>query len=215
MRDSATKPQSAIARSRTWNGNSPCATRTRPPRRSRPPPTGWPAARAREAAARQVVASPVANRAIPDIVARWCPPERVNVVVDVLPATCRRCHRGLPARNRRVTGAPRCHQVTELPPIDAHVTDYHCPGVVGPSCWTTTYAPLQADVVGQFGPQLTALIAYLTVVCRMPRRVVQALLADALHAPIGRAVPKPRGKKRALRSRGPVWNSNRRWPTSP
>ncbi len=29
-------------------------------------------------------------------------------------------------------------------------------------------APLPEDVTGQFGPQLTALIAYLTVVCRLP-----------------------------------------------
>lgn len=43
---------------------------------------------------------------------------------------------------------------------------------------------LPPDVVGQFGPQLTALIAYLTVVCRIPHRVVQASLADALHVPI-------------------------------
>src|SRR5438552_7986669 len=33
---------------------------------------------------------------------------------------------------------------------------------------------------GQFGPQLTALIAYLTVVCRMPRRVVMGLLVQVL-----------------------------------
>lgn len=40
------------------------------------------------------------------------------------------------------------------------------------------------EVEGQFGPQLTALIAYLTVVCRLPRRLVQALLEGALHIPI-------------------------------
>jgi transposase len=112
------------------------------------------------------------------------PRERVNAVVEVFPARCRRCQRGLLKRDRRITGEPRRHQVTELPPIDAHVTEYQCPGIVCPACWTTTYAPLPPDVVGQFGPQLTALIAYLTVVCRMPRRVVQALLADALHVPI-------------------------------
>jgi hypothetical protein len=33
---------------------------------------------------------------------------------------------------------------------------------------------------GHFGPQLAALIAYLTVVCRMPRRVVEALLGQVL-----------------------------------
>ena len=36
----------------------------------------------------------------------------------------------------------------------------------------------------QFGPQLTALIAYLTVVCRMPRLVVQRFLEGALQIPI-------------------------------
>jgi transposase len=35
-------------------------------------------------------------------------------------------------------------------------------------------------VSGQFGPELTALIGYLTVVCRMPRRVVQELPEQAL-----------------------------------
>jgi transposase len=33
---------------------------------------------------------------------------------------------------------------------------------------------------GQFGPELAALIGYLTVVCRIPRRVVQELLEQLL-----------------------------------
>lgn len=45
---------------------------------------------------------------------------------------------------------------------------------------------LPAEVVGhQFGPQLTALIACLTVICRMPRLVVQRFLGGVLHGPIG------------------------------
>jgi hypothetical protein len=47
-----------------------------------------------------------------------------------------------------------------------------------------TLAALPDEVVGQFGPQLTALIAYLTVVCRLPRLVVQRLLEGALQIPI-------------------------------
>jgi len=112
------------------------------------------------------------------------PPERVNAVVVVFPNACRHCQHALPMRGREVTGRPRRHQVTELPPIDAHITEYQCPQVVCPACGNTTQAPLPADVEGQFGPQLTALIAYLTVVCRVPRRLVQALLEDALHVPI-------------------------------
>ena len=112
------------------------------------------------------------------------PPERVNHVVPVFPATCRHCQHGLSGRGRQVIGEPRRHQVTELPPIEADVTEYQCPQVVCLACGKTTQASVPAEVDGQFGPQLTALIAYLTVVCRVPRRLVQTLLADALHVPI-------------------------------
>jgi transposase len=43
---------------------------------------------------------------------------------------------------------------------------------------------LPDELTGQFGPQLTALIAYLTVVCRLPRLVVQRLLEGALQIPM-------------------------------
>ena len=112
------------------------------------------------------------------------PPERVNHVIEVFPTACRHCDQALSARGRVVTGAARRHQVTELPPIAAEITEYRCPPVVCPACRKTTQASLPEDVTGQFGPQLTALIAYLTVVCRIPRRLVRALLEDALHVPI-------------------------------
>jgi transposase len=112
------------------------------------------------------------------------PIEDVQEVVVVFPDACRHCQHGLPARGRQVIGEPRRHQVTELPPVEAHVTEYQCPAVVCPACGQTTQAPVPDEVVGQFGPQLTALIAYLTVVCRVPRRLVQALLEGALQIPI-------------------------------
>jgi transposase len=112
------------------------------------------------------------------------PLERVNQVVEVFPDACRHCHRALPARGRTVTGDRRRHQVTELPLIEAHITEYQCPPVVCPACGKTTQAPLPEDVEGQFGPQLTALIAYLTVVCRLPRLVVRRLLEGVLQIPI-------------------------------
>ena len=111
-------------------------------------------------------------------------PERVNQVIEVFPTTCRHCDHVLSARGRVVTGTPRRHQVTELPPIEADITEYRCLSVVCPACRKTTQASVPEDVTGQFGPQLTALIAYLTVVCRIPRRLVRALLEDALHVPI-------------------------------
>ena len=112
------------------------------------------------------------------------PLERVNQVVELVPDACHHCHRRLPARGRTMTGEPRRHQVTELPPIEAHITEYQCPQVVCPACGKATHAPLPEDVEGQFGPQLTALIAYLTVVCRLPRQVVRRLMEGVLQIPI-------------------------------
>ena len=110
------------------------------------------------------------------------PLERVDTIVDLMPDACRRCAHRLHARHG--TGDPRRHQVTELPPIAAHITEYRCHRRQCPACGTTTVAPLPDDLAGQFGPQLSALIAYLTVVCRLPRLVVQRLLAGALHIPM-------------------------------
>jgi len=110
------------------------------------------------------------------------PANRVNQIVNLRPKRCRHCQHGLHQRDER--GEPRRHQVTELPPIDAHITEYRCYQRRCPACGQTTQAALPDDIVGQFGPQLTALIAYLTVVCRMPRLVVQRFLEGALQIPI-------------------------------
>src|SRR5713226_1591594 len=110
------------------------------------------------------------------------PAERVNTIVDLVPDACRHCQQALDARDP--VDAPRRHQVSELPPIEAHITEYRCYRLRCPACGKTTQASLPEEVEGQFGPQLTALIAYLTVVCRLPRLVVQRLLEGALQIPI-------------------------------
>ena len=110
------------------------------------------------------------------------PLERVDAVVELAAEACRHCARRLHARH--TLGEPRRHQVTELPPIAAHITEYRCHRRQCPDCGTITLAPLPNAGVSQFGPQLTALIAYLTVVCRMPRLVVQRFLEGALQIPI-------------------------------
>jgi transposase len=114
------------------------------------------------------------------------PAERVNEVIDLLPARCRHCDCRLTGGSRKVPtqGEPRRHQVTELPPIEAHITEYRCQSAVCPDCGRATQAELPQEVQGHFGPELTALIAYLTVVCRMPRRVVRELLGQVLGIPL-------------------------------
>jgi transposase len=111
------------------------------------------------------------------------PPERVNEVTEVFPSCCRHCHRRFDKRRARTAAeaTPRRHQVTELPAIEAHITEYQCHRLLCPACGKTTQADLPPDARDSFGPQLTALIAYLTVVCRMPRRVVLELLSQVLN----------------------------------
>jgi transposase len=108
--------------------------------------------------------------------------ERVDRLEVVLPPQCGHCQRVLPQDPQQVktAGAPRRHQVTELPEVRAHITEYQCPQVVCPDCGETTQAPLPREVSGHFGPRLTAATAYLTVGCRMPRRVLGAVLEDVL-----------------------------------
>jgi hypothetical protein len=107
------------------------------------------------------------------------PLAQVNEIRSVRPTQCRHCGHALPA-SARVDGEPQQHQVTELPPIQAHTIEYQCHRVLCPECGKATRAAVPEEAGGHFGPQLTALVAYLTVVCRMPRRVVEALLGQVL-----------------------------------
>jgi transposase len=111
------------------------------------------------------------------------PLSRVDRVIEVFPPKCRHCDSRL---SRRVStqGEPRRHQVTEWPPVEAHITEYQCQCVVCPECGKATQAELPREARGHFGPQLTALIAYLTVVCRMPRRMVRELWEQVLAIPL-------------------------------
>jgi transposase len=110
------------------------------------------------------------------------PLSQVDEIRPVLPEQCQHCGHALPTQLEQVqtVGKPQRHQVTELPPIQAHTMEYQCHRVVCPECGENTRAPLPAGTTGHFGPQLTALVAYLTVVCRLPRRVVEALLGQVL-----------------------------------
>ncbi|PYR37522.1 MAG: hypothetical protein DMF90_06475 [Acidobacteria bacterium] len=53
---------------------------------------------------------------------------------------------------RDEAGQPRRHQVTELPPVAAHITEYRCHRRRCRECGRVTQAALPEDVTGQFGP---------------------------------------------------------------
>jgi len=114
------------------------------------------------------------------------PAERVNEVATVYPSQCRHCEKPFSERDRgrAAQTEPQRHQVTELPKIEAHITEYQCHKLRCAKCGGITQAALPEEVKGNFGPELTALIAYQTVTCRMPRQVVLESLEHVLGIPL-------------------------------
>ena len=150
---------------------------------SKPPSSdGWAGEQRPRGRKRKSSRKPGGQRGHPGHHRPLIPMTEVNAVEVVLPKHCGRCGGDLPQKPSKITteGEPRRHQVTEVPPIKAHVTEYQFPNVVCGECGKTTRAALPAEIQGNFGSQLTALIAYWTVVCRLPRRLVEAMLADVL-----------------------------------
>lgn len=112
------------------------------------------------------------------------PPQRVSQFVDVYPEECRACGQELPVSGKGIieSSEARRHQVIEIPEIQARITEYRLHSVIcmDVDCEHATMATLPQEAEHGFGPQLVAWIAYLTVVCRMPRRMVQGFLEEAL-----------------------------------
>lgn len=110
------------------------------------------------------------------------PPERVDHVLVHRPADCRHCGHSLEGAPE--VGRPRLHQVVELPPVRAEVTEHRAPAVSCPACGETTRGAIPAEVASSgFGPRLVALAATLTSRFRLSRRDLTAFFTDLLDVP--------------------------------
>jgi transposase len=113
------------------------------------------------------------------------PADQVDAVVAHWPQQCRRCQTALTPAQAPVVGEPVRHQVTELPPVRAQVTEHRLYHLRCPDCGTTTGAALPADVPrGAFGPRLQAIVAVLSGRYRLSRREVVGVCTDVLGAPV-------------------------------
>jgi transposase len=116
------------------------------------------------------------------------PPERVDTVVDHWPACCIGCAAPLVVATSaaQVDNADYVpHQVTELPPLRAVVTEHRLHRLACPVCGATTRAMLPADVpAGAFGPRMQATVATLSGRFRLSRREVGELCETVLEAPL-------------------------------
>jgi transposase len=110
------------------------------------------------------------------------PPEQVEQIVAHWPTHCRGCQAPLPPI---AAGEPVRHQVTELPPVRAVVTEHQLQHVRCGACGLTTCAVLPADVpAGAFGRRLQATVAVLAGRYRLSRREVVGVCTDVLGAPL-------------------------------
>ena len=95
----------------------------------------------------------------------------------VFPSQCSHCEQAFTARDTTATrhGSPLQPQETELPP----------------------------EVNGSFGPELAVVIAYLTVTCPMPRRVVpdslEQILEDSVESGFDRTMLNKKQKQNPAR----------------
>ncbi|MGH2457213.1 MAG: IS66 family transposase, partial [Candidatus Limnocylindria bacterium] len=119
------------------------------------------------------------------------PPARIDRIVDHWPATCGACRRELdrsplPTAPRAVgaVGDFAAHQVTDVPPVRAVVTEHRLHRVRCPACGAQTRATLPPEVpAGAFGPRLQATVAVLNGRYRLSRREVADVCETLLDTP--------------------------------
>jgi transposase len=88
---------------------------------------------------------------------RLLPPEAVQHVVELVPRECKGCRRRLVGRDCE----PRRHQVVEVPPLSAIVTEYRSHALECTACGTVTRQPVPEHARSAFGDRLGALASLL------------------------------------------------------
>jgi transposase len=108
------------------------------------------------------------------------PPEQVTRVIQAFPESCKVCHRRFTEEEKRAAleNNVHRHQVTELPEIKPEISEYQFPSIT--CCGESNRLSIPPEIRSGSGPRLVALVSYLTVFCRMPRRKVERLLESAL-----------------------------------
>jgi len=102
------------------------------------------------------------------------PVEQVDHQQDCLPSACSACGKKL----KGVDSEPLRHQVTEVPPVTPHVSEYRLHQLEC-TCGCLTRADLPEGVpTGAFGPRLQALVVLFTGAYRVSKRNVVQLLDD-------------------------------------
>ncbi|MDC0714210.1 IS66 family transposase [Stigmatella sp. ncwal1] len=104
------------------------------------------------------------------------PVEQVSQVVEVVPERCEGCGHPLEGED----GEAERHQLVEIEPIVARVTEYRCHRLHCSRCGRSTQAPLPPEAQQVFGERLSALVCLLRGQYHLSERQAQQLLGDVL-----------------------------------
>lgn len=108
--------------------------------------------------------------------------ERVDQTVVHRPEWCQHCGHDLDAAE--AAKPARVHQVVDLPPMRAQVTEHQLCCLTCPACGKATRAALPAELGGKhFGPRLAVLSALLASRFRLSRRDLTVLFSNLLDVP--------------------------------
>ena len=113
------------------------------------------------------------------------PAERITKIVHMVPKTCRGCQAALPAPSGPHDPEPTWHQVVELPPMVAEVTEYQGHARTCPRCGVVTRAAIPAALRRHVtGPRLAAFLAYLRGAHQVSQRGLEEIVEAALDVPL-------------------------------
>lgn len=111
------------------------------------------------------------------------PSESCNDVHVHVPQICQHCGEQLSG----IDPSPHRHQIIDIPPISAYVTEHQQHQLCCDCCGKTTRAPLPADVPStHYGDRLAAVVAWLSGEHRQSHRMVQSLLSTLFDIEISR-----------------------------
>jgi transposase len=113
------------------------------------------------------------------------PPERLKDIVHFVPDVCGRCRAALPAEPAVNDPEPVWHQVSELPPTLAEITEYQAHARTCRGCGTVTWAKIPDDIRAHaFGPRLTALVGYLSGSPHVSKRGIEEIVDTIVGVPM-------------------------------
>jgi transposase len=102
------------------------------------------------------------------------PLESVEQVVELVPEQCQQCQRKLRGKDPE----PQRHQVVELEPVKARVTEYRCHQLECQRCGGLTRADVPPEARSAFGERLGASMSLLVGKYRLSKRLVCEVLSD-------------------------------------